>query len=125
MTYNSASVFKHFDLSPLMASKNNWVVDDAREGGKFSYEINVCRALVPTDTHNCSRLSGGCQLIDGGLSKDMGLPSNPVYNPTTDSLFLTYTGGAKCHNGTHNRSTSIEFVCAKDKNGKPIAGSLV
>ncbi len=36
-----------YDLSPLINHNRNWVVTDGREGGKFEYEVNVCRPLVP------------------------------------------------------------------------------
>ena len=108
-----------------MSSTSNWLVDDSREAGKFSYEINICRALVTSPNQSCSPLSAGCQVIDGGQNFNLGFPSNPVYNNNTDSLFVTYTGGSACHNNSFNRSAIIEFRCAKSKSGAPISGSLV
>eukprot|EP00042_Codosiga_hollandica_P059240 m.908301 g.908301 ORF g.908301 m.908301 type:complete len:2204 (+) comp60100_c0_seq3:1210-7821(+) len=124
VSWNSPNWFRYFDLSPLMRTSSNWVVDDSREGGKYTYEINVCRPLVPDGNQTCSPLSGGCQLINGQPSMDLGFPSSPTYNAPSGHLYLQYTNGTPCHSGSFQRSTMIEFVCATDTSGKPVPGSL-
>ena len=116
-----------FDLSALALVRSNWIVDDPREGGKFSYQLNVCHSIVHQSAWPCDPFAGACQFINGsntGLA--LGYPSSPTVEMTADGeplLVLQYYGGDLCHH-RFNRSMRVEFTCPYDASGKAIPDVL-
>ncbi len=107
---------------PLSRTDTNWLVSDSREGNKFSYELNVCRALVTHEQWQCDPFAGACQVINSTESDvTLGYIGTPAVETTPDNeplLVLKFQGGV------HNRSARIEFMCPLDVHGNPIAGIM-
>ena len=120
---NTRSSFLYYDLSPLVLTNSTWLANDAREGGKYTYNINLCRNnVVPAP--GCNQFSGSCQVVNNASSYNLGFPANLQINPNTSQPYLLYQGGTPCRNG-YNRSTLIQFSCAKDENGVQLSGVYV
>lgn len=103
-----------YDLSELAKHDGNWVVVDEREGGKYAYELNVCRAVnYVKENHGGCAGYGACQVSrDGSVfaPKGLGKPQSPRF--IDGALTLLYTGGDVCPTGTE-RSTKIILVCSE------------
>ena len=101
-----------YHLDELIRDDANWVVSDTREGGKYEYELNVCRPLVATARWDCSPFAASCQKSKEGVDYDLGFVSGPQL--TADGqLFLEYTEGSSewCNGGFYKRTTHIDFQC--------------
>ncbi|EGD74106.1 hypothetical protein PTSG_11512, partial [Salpingoeca rosetta] len=113
-----------YDLAPLIHNKRNWLVDTTDEDLLDSFEINVCRPLVP-DGHSCSPNMGACRLTYGYFTPDVnyGHPGLPEED-ADGHLTLSYRDGASCGNTTDlSHSVVVEMVCPRrEDDGTPIAG---
>ena len=128
--------FQQFDLSPLIMTQSNWLIEAPQtDGTSYVFQINVCAALV-----NSSTLSGDCAKPGVGAcqtkpsqaafaQKSLGSPSAPFVSGN-NTLQLEYHlvcillpqvaqfswlpifQGSKCGDGTPRNATII-FVCSK------------
>ena len=58
---NTGDKLLFFDLSPLMKTASNWIVDGSKSSSNPAIEINVCQPLVRTaSSSSCSLYSGSC-----------------------------------------------------------------
>jgi insulin-like growth factor 2 receptor len=117
-----------YDLTALSRADRNWRASDIREGGKYAYELNVCRSLVARPGLQCNPFSGVCQLVNSSSSDfNLGFIGQPTVETTANGqplLVLNYTGGDACHGGKFNRSARIEFTCPLDTTGAVMPGVL-
>lgn len=100
-----------YHLSALSRTTSNYVVPDAREGGKYSYELNVCRKLVDVPGVHCGPFAGACQAIANATSHSLGQPAGPVI-AADGAVELRYDHGEPC--GQNARSTVIRFECDEE-----------
>lgn len=106
-----------YDLSPLSSSTANWLASDVREGGKFSYEFNVCRALVDDGSEACDPSMAACQTVAGGSDYGLGLAASPVV-VSPGHVRIVYAGGDVCRNGV-SRTMQLDLLCPYESNGQP------
>ena len=114
-----------YDLSPLINNQANWITTDTSQGGKYVYQINACRTLVPGN-FNCSAGMAACQTTPFTSNEgdyDLGrVLSSPQIN-SNGQLYIQYVSGRVC-GGTTASSTIINFVCPTDYAGNPILGVI-
>ena len=113
-----------YDLSALARDDSNWLAMDSREGGKFSYEFNICRTLVDDGTEACSQDMAACQTVSGSDEQDYGL--GQVAAPefvSSGHIRFSYLNGETCRNGVA-RSLQVNVFCPYDADGNPIDGEV-
>eukprot|EP00045_Choanoeca_perplexa_P017875 m.269550 g.269550 ORF g.269550 m.269550 type:complete len:2501 (+) comp17662_c0_seq1:233-7735(+) len=105
---------RYYDLTPLIRSTRNWNVLAA---GNVSYDINVCRSLVPVDDLPAECTGGAACQQESATSNtySLGKAASPVYK--NGAVILTYEDGTACDGGKPRR-TRIELSCPTD----PIVG---
>eukprot|EP00040_Diaphanoeca_grandis_P029481 m.172769 g.172769 ORF g.172769 m.172769 type:complete len:2666 (-) comp31700_c1_seq1:1066-9063(-) len=108
-----------YDLSSLAKRDSNWQVSDPLTDAL--YEMNVCRALVPSLTSKCNHTAGACQKNSDGSQKSLGFVTEPKFNDE-GKLVLEYKGGDLCHGGLFARALLVEFECPRDGAGYALSG---
>ncbi|EGD73158.1 hypothetical protein PTSG_04871 [Salpingoeca rosetta] len=92
------------DLSPLRRDRPYEV-----KTPKYTYELNVCKA-VPCADRKSSSSAGACQTDGSGNAYHLGeVNSEPLFD--NNVLQLSYEHGHACHDKTVFRRTVILFVC--------------
>eukprot|EP00049_Salpingoeca_infusionum_P000834 m.42710 g.42710 ORF g.42710 m.42710 type:complete len:2590 (-) comp10724_c3_seq2:42-7811(-) len=112
-TYDLDALIRRDDIAGSVDAKDyNWVAKDPREGGKYAYEINVCRPLVSKPNDQCGPFASACQTIadDEHMDQELGFPINPPFISDEGVLTLVYEQGSICK-GIYKRKTKIEFTC--------------
>eukprot|EP00043_Microstomoeca_roanoka_P017824 m.187190 g.187190 ORF g.187190 m.187190 type:complete len:2655 (-) comp16710_c0_seq1:257-8221(-) len=95
---------RRFDLSRLIDSQSNYFAEDKSLG--LSFEINVCRPILPDASRLCPLGVGACAIGSDKKAFSLGmLKSEPRYDTQKQLVYLNYL------NGTNGVSTRIEFVC--------------
>ena len=115
-----------YDLTPLINNNANWWATDARENGKYVYQMNVCRTLVQNNVTNCTAGMAACQTTpyDPTVGDfDLGRLLTPPSVDSHGNLYIRYTSGQFCNN-TYARSTIINFQCPRDTYGNAIPGYI-
>jgi insulin-like growth factor 2 receptor len=110
-----------FDLSPLIKdSGHHLAVLDLPGGSTTSNEdaagtfyINVCHPLNPIFNTLCPAGAAACREVSGSAPQSLGMAlTQPVYNPDTKEVTLTYSHGQPCKgNPSVNASSVIVFRC--------------
>lgn len=106
-----------FDLTRLQdndATDGNWEVRDPESGA--IYEVNLCRALVPSTSGNvsCPTYAAACQRSPGRPPVSIGRPSAPQWDDVAGHPYIVYESGqGSCHAtaGNYTRRTRIDFLC--------------
>ncbi|KAH9498512.1 Cation-independent mannose-6-phosphate receptor [Bulinus truncatus] len=106
---------KKYDLSALVRSEGtNWeVLTGESDDEKSTYFLNVCHDLLRTDeAQACPAGSAVCRIGSSGAQSVGQLSQGSLrYNPSTDSLTLTYTGGANIISRCSSR-TVVNLYCS-------------
>ncbi|RDD41852.1 Cation-independent mannose-6-phosphate receptor [Trichoplax sp. H2] len=112
---------KQYDLSSLSKTTGNWVATVVSPmKSNWIFQINVCRSV--NNVNGCKKSSGICLTVTApnkNSTYNLGRNKRGPY-VKGGTLYLEYTDGDACPDGTKKRSTLITMVCKKGKFGPPL-----
>ncbi|XP_075123765.1 cation-independent mannose-6-phosphate receptor isoform X2 [Leptodactylus fuscus] len=108
------------DLSPLMKRIGNYEVLQSPEDDAAEFYINICQPLNDDADVKCPPGVSACRVTAAGVAVDIGHPSAPQINETTQTISIQMDSRTPCPTDKGNYSTTILFHCnAGTDLGKP------
>ncbi|KAK3097797.1 hypothetical protein FSP39_013248 [Pinctada imbricata] len=103
-----------YDLSPLVrTSGKNWqVLDGGTEGKRLRlFYINICSDILPAGSAKMCKSDSSVCLIDEIGPHSLGrYRTSPTFDPSTNTVQLTYTDGDVCSQNKRKQSI-ITLIC--------------
>ncbi|XP_055946152.1 cation-independent mannose-6-phosphate receptor-like isoform X1 [Argiope bruennichi] len=108
----------------LLIDGEPWEAIDRRDyhnRNDADYYINVCGQISNLGNLSCGEGSSACVMFSNGTYLNLGnFTSPPVFDVTSNSVRLEYTGGSQCKAGK-NWNSVIDFICRPGHiNSEPI-----